>query len=122
MVGRERLEHVVDDVEVERLRREVVVRGHQHDEWRARPASKGGRHLEAGLARHGDVEENRIWSRRLDEPHSRSAVGGRADHPGNARRLAEAAHPLNRERLVIDDHCAEGGGRHWYYFQGFVRA
>ena len=97
------LEHVVDRVEVEGVRGELGVGGHEDDHGRVPEVFQGLRKLHAARARHRDVEEDDV----------RLVLDGRGHCLRHAARLAYlVATPVTLEqvaqlgpdgRLVIDD-------------------
>jgi hypothetical protein len=73
------LEQVIHGVGVEGLDRVLVERGDEHDPWPQRRALPAARHLEAGDARHPDVEKRQVGPLRLDLPQGLFAVAGHGD-------------------------------------------
>ena len=107
---RDGLQHIVDRRQIERLDRETLERRHEDHGGAHAQASHRAGDADAVEQRHGDVEHHEIGLQPLDQAQRRFAVAGGADQ--RAPRLPRAQHlqPLDRERLVIDDHRADGHG------------
>ena len=98
----ERLEQVVERLHLERAQRVLVVGGDEHD-GRHPIRADGLDHLEAVELRHLDVEEHEIRGLGQDGLDGFDAVPGFADDLDVLFSAEERAHPLARERLVVDD-------------------
>ena len=83
-----RLQHVVERLLLERGDRELVVGGDEDD---ARPPFDSLRHLEAGQARHLDVEEGEVGLERGDPLGRLDAVAGDGDDRRAPARPSSAA-------------------------------
>ena len=104
----DRLEDVVDGVELERLHRVLVVRGDEHDRRRGAEPGQHPGELETGQAGHPDVDEHRVDVLLLEHPQRL----GRRVRGGDR---ADARVPSEQERelveggaLVVDDEDVEG--------------
>ncbi len=98
----ERLEQIVERVNVEGAQRVRVVGGDEDHERHARRAD-GLDDVEPAVARHLHVEEDEIGLQFLDRGNRRHAIGALRDdvHAGFAGE--QRSQPLARERLVIRD-------------------
>ena len=109
----ERLQQVVECMDVERLER-VLVEGRDEHEERQRFAAEGRDDVEPAGARHLDVEEDEIGLRAADRVDRVEAVLALGDHLESLLPVKEHPQPLAGERLVVRDDDARGGsiGRH----------
>jgi len=98
----------VEHTGIERHRRVIVVRGHQHD-MRHGPTASGERldQVEAIQLRHLDIEEQDVDAAR-SQWLDRVTPAARTRHDLDCRNpCKQPAHPLDRQRLVVDHHCPE---------------
>jgi hypothetical protein len=104
-----RLQQVVEGVRLEGVDRESVERRHEHDHRHALL-----RHLlddlDAGEARHLDVEEHQVGSESGDGRQRLAAVGALPDDLDVVRVLEAQFEAAPRQRLVVDDEGAYGHG------------
>ena len=107
-VLRDGLEHVVHRVAIERLDREVIVRGHEDHGGTRRHPHEAARDAEAVDFGHRHVEQYQFGRKRLAEAQRGGAVACGADHVQRRDSRAEDLHALHRERFIIDDQ-----GFHW---------
>ena len=105
----ERLQQVVERLDLEGAQRVLIVGGHEHDRRHALGADRLN-HLEAVELRHVHVEEHEIGRLGEDGLDGFDAVPGFADHLDVRFRTEQRFHPLARERLVVDDERADGPG------------
>ena len=104
------LEQIVDGVHLERLHRELIVRGHEDDEGKL-PLGflHGVEHLEAVDFRHLHVEDHDVRARLANRGDGARAAQ-RFAHDLDVRVLREErAKPGERRRLVVDRHDAKSG-------------
>ena len=107
----ERLEQVVEGLDVERLERVALVRGDEDD---GRPGldRQGGRDVEAAGLGHLDVEEHHLGPHPVDRRDRLRALGALADELHVGVLGQEAAEPGARQRLVVHDEGANPGVAH----------
>ena len=104
----DRLQQIVDRVDLERLDR-VLIEGRDEDDVRRRAAAveHPARHLEAGQPRHLHVEKHDIGLQPLDRRQRLDAVAGLADDLDAADLPEQVAQLVARQLLVVDEHGAQ---------------
>ena len=106
-LGLDRLEHVIDRLEIESLDRIIVMRGDEYDRWPVRfPGQRLGYRDSVHLG-HGHVEQHQIGLERPDQAQRLRPVAGGADHLQRVDLGADNLHPFDRQRFVIDDKRAQ---------------
>ena len=98
----DRLQQVVDRVDLERLDRVLIVGGDEDDVRRRLRVDHAPRHLETGQPRHLDVEEHDVGLQSLDRAQRLDAVAGLPDHLDAADLAEQIAQLVPRELLVVD--------------------
>jgi hypothetical protein len=63
--------------------------------------------LEAGLVRHGEVEQKHVRLNLAGQPDSLFAVGGLADHMKIGFRFQQLAQPVPEDGMVVGDQNAD---------------
>ena len=109
-VSGDRLEDIIDRIAIERLDREMIMRGHEDHHRRLFLFSQLARHAEPIDLGHGHIEQHQIGFELFSQPERSGAVTCGADHLHTGDFGADHLHPLDRQRFVIDDERAQGGG------------
>ena len=107
----ERLQQVVERVDVERAQRVVIEGGDEDDERHARRADRLD-DVEAGGAGHLHVEEHQVRLQPADGIDRLGAGRALGDDFEPVFRREQRAQPLARERLVVGDEDAHLAVRH----------
>jgi len=108
------LHEVVHRLHVERVERELLVRGEEDGERKrcASPLGARAEHGEPVALRHLDVEEDEIGGERLQRSDRRRTIATFSHdlHVGVHRQ--QLAHATARQRLVVDEQCSDHDRRH----------
>ena len=107
-VGLNRLHQIVDRRHVECRDREIVEGGDENHGRVHRRGGQGPGDIDPVHAGHGDVEQDKIGRYCLGDAQGRLAIIGGADHGDALQPGEQQLQPLDRQRLVIDDHDAQG--------------
>ena len=106
-----RLEHVVDDVELEGVDGVPLVRGDEDDRRLRREAGEHPGEVEAAEARHLHVHEDRVELLLVDDPQGRLPGGRGDDLPHRGVSLEHPDELVERGSLVVDGQHAQGAGQ-----------
>ncbi len=102
----QRLQQVVERVRVEGVDRVAVEGGHEYDHRHA-GLRDAAQHLESVDARHLDVEEHEVRRVRGDRVDRLAPVRALRDDLEVVESAQAELEPAPRERLVVDDDCAD---------------
>ena len=100
----DRLQQVVDRVDLERLDRVLIVGRDEDDLRTGAAADQPPRDLEAGQPRHLHVEKDDVRLQPLDRRQRLDAVAGLADHLDAADLFEQVAQLVPRQLLVVHEH------------------
>jgi hypothetical protein len=104
-VAIERLEHVVDRIDLEGVERVILVGGNEHDQ-RRRPLRQAAQHVETALATHLHIQQHQVGPQIRDHLNGLFAVRAFADDFDVEFFAAQLAQALPGGVFVIDDECA----------------
>ena len=107
----DRLQQVVDRVDLERLDGVLIVRGDEDDLRRRVVAEHPPRDLEAGEPRHLDVQEHDVGLQLVDRGQRLDTVAGLADHLDAADLIEQVAQLVAGQLLVVHEHRFQNGLR-----------
>ena len=108
-LGLDRLEDVIDRLEVEGFDRVIVMCGDEDDRGALCLVGERLRNRHAIDFGHRHVEQHEIGLQRLDQPQGLRPVARRSDHLQFADLRADDLHAFDRKRFVIDDKRLEPG-------------
>ena len=100
----DRLQQVVDRVDLERLDRVLIERGDEDDVRRRALVEHPPRHLEAGQPRHLHVEKHHVGLQPVDRRQRLDAVASLSDDLDAADLSEQVAQLVARQLLVVHDH------------------
>src|SRR5262249_19092975 len=105
----DRLQQIVDGLDVERTDRVLVVRGHEDHDW---PVNGYGfaKDLEAVEPGHLYIEENEVRPLLIDGDNGRAAIAGFTDDLDLRFLREHREQSPTRERFVVDDERANSFG------------
>ena len=109
-IGFDRLDQVIDCVDLERVEGELAVGGDEHDRRRVLEMLQGLGELQTRGLGHVDVEEDDIDGIFLQFLDGLAHAGGLGDHVGLAELVEQEAQLRTRRRLIVDDHCFQHDG------------
>ncbi len=102
----DRLQHIVNRVAVERLDREIIMRGHEHHCRAVSLPGQRPRHAQPIDLGHRHVQQDKIGRKCLDQAQCRRAVAGRSHHLQRRNARTQDLHALDCERLIVDNQRA----------------
>ena len=102
----DRLEQVVDRVDLERLDGMLIIRGDEDDVRRRARVEHPARDLEAGQPRHLHVEEHEVGLQAVDGRQRFHAVARLSDDLDPAQLSEQKSQLIPGQLLVVDENCA----------------
>ena len=106
--GCDRLQDIVDRIQIERLDREALVRGDEDDRGRGGRLGEPPGYLDPVEPGHRQVQQNEVGRLLSDNRQRGLAMVGRADDFDPLYPAAKRFQSLDRERLVVDQDNAQG--------------
>ena len=102
-VGGHRLEDIIHRIAIERLDREVIMRGDEDHHGGLRLFGEMARDAQPVHLGHGHVEQHQIGLEFFSEAQRRGAIARRADHAHRGNFGTDYLHALHSEWFIIDD-------------------
>ncbi len=106
-VSGHRFQNIVDCIEVKRLNREILMRGHENNRWRCIHFRYGARHAQPVQFRHSHVEQDQIGGKRFGQSQRGCTIARRADNIDCRDVRTKHLNALNCQWLIIDNQSAQ---------------